>query len=127
MLENTYRMMIECECGIGEDEGTKRFLQHRSLSGLVTDDHYVSYTDSEALSRQHTILQRTAPAVRHRSTVKVMDSSATEYQPDSSGDCLLLHEKITLMPGESIELCAERGLSGSYRILSYDEEPLTGA
>ena len=52
VLVETYRMMIELECGIQDDEGTKRFLQHRPMTGLVTDDHYVSYTDAEARDRQ---------------------------------------------------------------------------
>ena len=61
MLVETYRMMIETECGLQNDEGTKRFLEHRPLSGLVTDDHYVDYTGPEAQDRQRIILQRLAP------------------------------------------------------------------
>lgn len=125
MLVATYQMMIEHECGIREDEGTKRFLQHRPLSMLVTDDHYVSYTDMEALRRQHTILRRTAPTVHHRSTVKTRDPSTAEYLPDSSRECILLDEEITLLPGESIRLRAEHGLSVSYRILKQENQPLT--
>ena len=52
------------------------------------------------------------------------DPSTTEYLPNSSRECVQLDEEITLLPGESIRLRTEHGLSVSYRILKQEGQPL---
>lgn len=51
------------------------------------------------------------------------DPSTTEYLPNSR-ECVQLDEEITLLPGESIRLRTEHGLSVSYRILKQEGQPL---
>lgn len=116
-LVNTYRMMIDNECDIADDEGTRRFLQHRPLSDLVTDDYYVAYTGEEAWARQRTILRRIAPRRRIRQTVKTLDNGTIQYAPQRSSNRLQLNMSITLQPGESVELRAAHGFEGT---LSFD-------
>lgn len=117
MLVETYRLMIETECGIQNDEGSKRFLEHRPLSGLVTDDHYVDYTGPEAQDRQRTILQRLAPKKNNRGNEKNLKNGSVKYTPRSNKECVSLSKKHTLQPGEELYVIADHGFEGQITIL----------
>ena len=117
MLQNTYRLMIENECGISDDEGTRRFLQHRPLSDLVTDDHYVAYTGEEAWARQRTILRRIAPQTKCRQTEKALDDTHTQYSPQCRSNRLNLNMEVTLQPGEAIAFRAAHGLESNLSVV----------
>lgn len=120
MLVETYRMMIETECGLQNDEGTKRFLEHRPLSGLVTDDHYVDYTGPEAQDRQRIILQRLAPKKNNRVTERQLKDGSAKYTPRSNKECVSLGNKFTLQPGEELYAMADHGFEGQITILEKD-------
>ena len=120
MLVETYRMMIETECGLQNDEGTKRFLEHRPLSGLVTDDHYVDYTGPEAQDRQRIILQRLAPKKNNRVTERRLKDGSAKYTPRSNKECVSLGNKFTLQPGEELYAIADHGSEGQITILEKD-------
>ena len=120
MLVETYRMMIETECGLQNDEGTKRFLEHRPLSGLVTDDHYVDYTGPEAQDRQRIILQRLAPKKNNCVTESQLKDGSAKYTPRSNKKCVSLSNKFTLQPGEELYAIADHGSEGQITILKKD-------
>ena len=120
MLVETYRMMIETECGLQNDEGTKHFLEHRPLSGLVTDDHYVDYTGPEAQDRQRIILQRLAPKKNNRVTERRLKDGSAKYTPRSNKECVSLGNKFTLQPGEELYAMADHGFEGQITILEKD-------
>lgn len=117
MLLNTYRLMIDNECGISDDEGTRRFLQHRPLSDLVTDDHYVAYIGEEAWARQRTILRRIAPQAKCRQTEKALDDTHTQYSPQYRSNRLNLNMEVTLQPGETMAFRAVHGLESSFSVV----------
>lgn len=120
ILVETYRMMIELECGIQGDEGTKRFLQHRPMTGLVTDDHYVSYTDSEALERQRMILQRLAPKKNNAKTKRELKNGDVKYYPQNNKERLFVCVDVELQPGEHLAISAGHTMEG--KIMSIDTD-----
>lgn len=105
-------MMIELECGIQDDEGTKRFLQHRPMTGLVTDDHYVSYTDSEARDRQYMILKRQAPKKNNSKGKIDLKNGDVRYYPDSNKERLFVCMDVEIQPGEYLAIDAGYTIEG---------------
>ena len=112
VLVETYRMMIELECGIQDDEGTKRFLQHRPMTGLVTDDHYVSYTDAEARDRQYMVLKRQAPKKNNSKGKIDLKNGDVRYYPDSNKERLLVCMDVVIQPGECLAIDAGYTIEG---------------
>lgn len=121
MLVETYHMMIELECGIQHDEGTKRFLQHRPMTGLVTDDHYVSYTDPEALERQRTILQRLAPKKNNAKGKRDLKNGDVRYYPDGNKERLFVCVDVELQPGECLDVSAGHTMAGKIMPIYTDD------
>lgn len=120
VLVETYRMMIELECGIQNDEGTKRFLQHRPMTGLVTDDHYVSYTDSEARDRQYMILKRQAPKKNNSKGKIDLKNGDVRYYPDSNKERLFVCMDVEIQPGECLAIDSGYTIEG--KIMPHNTE-----
>lgn len=122
VLVETYRMMIELECGIQDDEGTKRFLQHRPMTGLVTDDHYVSYTDAEARDRQYMILKRQAPKKNNSKGKIDLKNGDVRYYPDSNKERLLVCMDVEIQPGECLAIDSGYTIEGKIMSRDTDDE-----
>ena len=115
-------MMIELECGIQDDEGTKRFLQHRPMTGLVTDDHYVSYTDAEARDRQYMVLKRQAPKKNNSKGKIDLKNGDVRYYPDSNKERLLVCMDVEIQPGECLAIDARYTIEGKIMSRDTDDE-----
>ena len=117
LLLNTYKKNIVLYSGLGDDQGRSSFLMGNSLKHLVTDDHYTSYTDTEAVECFYQILSRLQPDLPTDGPEFTKTSNehydTMEFKPSRTSKAVGIVGDITLQPGEEVEILCPHGAIGS--------------
>jgi len=117
LLLNTYRKNIVLYSGLGDDQGRSSFFIGNSLEQLVSDDHYTSYTDKEAVEYLHQILSRLQPDLptENLEFTQTRDDycDTMVFQSIRTMKAVGIVGDIILQPGEEVEILCSHGVVGS--------------
>ena len=119
LLINTYAYAVATRCALHDEPGTASFLQHLSLSGNVSDDHYTSFSSEEGGAHLYAIMSAVRPleALEPTETCEIRPDSTEMrcYLPDNSRQRVGVVAEYRLAPGEELIVIAPHGVTGSVR------------
>ncbi|MEF9925824.1 MAG: hypothetical protein RR757_04735 [Raoultibacter sp.] len=126
MLRATYRDKLVHQCALPSDGAAVKFLLGQSLRDDTTSDSYASYSQADGQRRLAHALERDlrfSPAPNPDSTAEYTQQRTTlpdgtvEYlfTPTDPATRLVAEVTVDVMPGETIEISAHKGMEGSVK------------
>ena len=126
LLLNTYAYNVNRLCALESEPGTAKFLQHESISGNVTDDHYTTFSDDEAGKRLHTIMSSLIPMEfieAQDSPILLPDGKEKHtFTPEFTRHRVGLVGEYILGPGQEIALLCPHGATGSASVRAIEAD-----
>lgn len=126
LLANSYVHNVTQRAGFQDVYGVANFLQGLSLRGSVTEDHYLSHTDPDAIEFMHTGQMAMQPLrfFMQDDTPHTMENGDTEYVlfPEHSRQALGVIGALVLPPGELADFKIPHGVLGNLRMREVKED-----
>ena len=120
ILSNSYIKNVTQNAGFQDAYGVGNFLQGQSMRGNVTEDHYLSHTDPDAVELMRTGLMAMQPfrSLEQDDTPHTMENGDTEYVffPEHTRQVLGVIGEFTLAPGEEAVFFIPHGAEGTIRM-----------
>lgn len=126
LLANSYEHNVTQRAGFQDRYGVANFLQGQSLRGSVTEDHYLSHTDSDAIDFMHTGQMAMQPlrALEQDDAPHATANGDTEYvfSPENTRQALGVIGELILFPGEGADFLQSHGARGTLRMRGVNED-----
>lgn len=117
LFRNTYAHLIDYECGLQKEFGTREYLHGTSLTANTSADHYIGYSSEDGQRAMVELLHRVGPneEIPESGVHKLHSGGGSGYicRPAATARLVVLTATVEIPPGGILELSAPHGVSGS--------------